>query len=61
MSDGTPPPSLLVDDEAAITSKLAPFLERAGFATDVIAGDNFAKCDRSLAQQEAHALHAQGW
>ena len=32
------PRILLVDDEAAITSKLAPFLERAGFAVDV-AGD----------------------
>jgi DNA-binding response OmpR family regulator len=29
------PRILLVDDEAAITSKLAPFLERAGFAVDV--------------------------
>ncbi len=32
------PRVLLVDDEEAITSKLAPFLERAGFAVDV-AGD----------------------
>ena len=29
------PRILLVDDEAAITSKLAPFLERAGFCVDV--------------------------
>jgi DNA-binding response OmpR family regulator len=29
------PRILLVDDEAAITSKLAPFLERAGFMVDV--------------------------
>jgi DNA-binding response OmpR family regulator len=35
------PRILLVDDEIAITSKLAPFLERAGFVVDV-AGDGEA-------------------
>ena len=39
------PRILLVDDEAAITSKLAPFLERAGFAVDV-AGDGEAALRR---------------
>jgi hypothetical protein len=42
MSDGTNPRALLVDDEAAITSKLAPFLKRAGSATDAVAGDDSA-------------------
>jgi len=39
------PRILLVDDEAAITSKLAPFLERAGFVVDV-AGDGEAALRR---------------
>jgi hypothetical protein len=36
------PRILLVDDVAAITSKLTPFLKWAGFATDADAGDDFA-------------------
>jgi DNA-binding response OmpR family regulator len=39
------PRLLLVDDEAAITSKLAPFLERTGFRVDV-AGDGEAALQR---------------
>lgn len=39
------PRILLVDDEVAITSNLAPFLERAGFAVQV-AGDGEAALDR---------------
>lgn len=35
MHDSTRPHLLLVDDEAAITENLAPFLERAGFAVAV--------------------------
>jgi DNA-binding response OmpR family regulator len=39
------PRILLVDDEVAITSNLAPFLERAGFSVQV-AGDGEAALDR---------------
>jgi len=36
---------LLVDDEAAITANLAPFLERAGFAVRVASdGEEALRC-----------------
>jgi DNA-binding response OmpR family regulator len=39
------PRILLVDDESAITSNLAPFLERAGYAV-AVAGDGEAALRR---------------
>lgn len=50
MASDSRPRLLLVDDEAAITANLAPFLERSGFAVTVAAnGDDGLRLAQSLA------------
>ena len=42
---------LLVDDEAAITDNLAPFLSRAGFVVEVASDGQQGNADRRDAKQ----------